>query len=164
MSDSKAGTPGRQDSPAPEAVQSTHDSSEINFHLTREDASVEERKEGFALLKTLVARPATSDRRQAFYDTIVIPVDHSIVDLQIGVLETLTDGGRTLVPFEAELVIFLNNTLKELSTVTERVREERRGNGPRTSVYGAESPHRGLEKTLPSNEPAREEKALLVSI
>ena len=124
---------------------------------------MEERKEGFAILKALAARPTSSDRRQAFYDTIVTPVNHSIVDLQIGSLDTLTDGGRILVPFEAELVIFLNNTLKELSTVTERHREERQGNGPRASVYGAESPNRVTEKTLPSNEPAGAEKALLVS-
>ena len=162
MSLSGTGTPRRQSSPTAGAPQTTNDSGEINFHLTREDASVEERREGFALLKALAARPASLDRRQAYYDTIVTPANHSIIDLQIGALDTLTDGGRILVPFEAELLIFLNNTLKDLSIVTERLREEKRGNGPRASVYGAESPNRGAEKNLSSNEPVGAEKALLV--
>ena len=158
-----ASTPGRQSSPAPAIIQTDSNVREINFVLTKEDASLDERREGFTLLKASAAYPASSDRRQAYYDTIVTPTHHSIADLQISALDTLTNGGRTLVPFEAELVIFLNNTLKELSTVTERLREDKRGNGPRNSVYGAESPIRGVERTLPANEPSGAEKALLVS-
>lgn len=162
MNHSEADILGRRSSPAPAASLSTGDAGEINFDLTKEDASPEERREGFSLLKASVAHPASSDRRQAYYDTIVTPVHHSIADLQIGALEALTNGGRTLVPFEAELVIFLNKTLGDLSTITERLREDNRGVGPRKSIYGAESPVRGTEKSLPASEPSGAEKALLV--
>lgn len=163
MSHSRANTPGRKRSPAPAVFQPGNDIGEINFVLTKEDASLEERREGFALLKALAAKPASSDRRQAYYDTIVTPAHHSISDVQLGALDTLTNGGRVLAPFEAELVIFLNNTLKELSATTERLREDKRGIGSRNSIYGAESPTRGSERTLPVNEPTGAEKALLVS-
>ena len=165
MTSAKTGTPGRQYSPAPGAKSPNNDNGDIDFQLTREDASVEERRKGFSLLHTLAARSVSADRRQDYYDTIVIPTDYSIVDLQIGALDTLTDGGRVLVPFETGLIIFLNSKLKELSTVSERLRVENRDNGPRTSVYGSESPTRGSgsEKVLSSKEPAGAEKALLVS-
>ena len=162
MSHQRVGTPGRHSSPAPESSQPGGDGGEINFDLTREDASLEARREGFTLLNTSAARPASSDRRQAFYDTITIPAHHSIADFQIGALDTLTNGGRNLAPFESELVTFLNQTLKELSTATERAREETRGNRPRAGgVWGDESPHREAERNLPSREPSGAEKGFL---
>ena len=162
MNHSEVNTPGRRSSPAPATSLPAGDAGEINFDLTKEDASPEERKEGFTLLKASAALPASSDRRQAYYDTIITPVHHSITDLQIGALEALTNGGRTLAPFEADLVIFLNKTLGDLSAITEQLREDNRGVGPRKSIYGAESPIRGTEKSLPANEPSGAEKALLV--
>lgn len=164
MSYPRKNTPGRRSLPAAASFQPAEEIGDINFALTKEDASLEERREGFALLKASAAHPASSDRRQAYYDTIVTPAHHSIADLQIGALEVLTNGGRTLVPFEAELVVFLNNTLKDLLTITERLREDNRFIGPKNSIYGAESPNRGAERALPANEPFGAEKALLVCI
>ena len=163
MTSKRTSPPRRDYSPPPGARPLNKNSGEINFQLTKENASIEERRAGFALLQTLAARSSSLDRRQDYYDTIVTPVDHSIVDLQIGCLDTLTESGRVLAPFEAELTIFLNNQLKEVSTITELQREASRGNGPRTSVYESESPVRGSSKTSPPKEPAGAEKALLVS-
>lgn len=96
--------------------------------LTTETASLEARKAGFALLKTSVSHSGILKERERFYSMIVTPVDSSQANLQISALRRLTKCGRELYPFEAELVLFLNQSLQGWFVAAERAREARAGN------------------------------------
>lgn len=130
--------------------------------LTEETAPLEARRAGFALLEASVAHSINPSRRQSFFDLIIIPVRHSEVGLQIKALDRLTSNGRNLVPFESELVVFLNQLLKDLFPAVERAREERFGNIGRIDIWSDTLPktaahkkdQHGLLKQLPGEEKA----------
>ncbi len=97
--------------------------------LTKERASLEARKAGFALLIASVSHSGILKERERFYSMIVTPADPSQASLQISALEQLTKKGRELHPFEAKLVLFLNHSLQGWFLAAERAREARAGNG-----------------------------------
>lgn len=98
--------------------------------LTTEKAPLEARKAGFALLKASVSHSGILKERERFYSMIITPVDPSQASLQISALQRLTKDGQELHPFEAKLVIFLNQSLEGWFLAAERARESRAGNGP----------------------------------
>lgn len=152
------GTPGRQDPRKVLAVRGTGENDDIKFELIREDASLEARRAGFNLLIQLGARPASSDKRQLYYDIIITPVDVSLVELQIRALHSLTQGGRDLVPFETEIVSFLNAVLSKSYDAAEQAR---------TGAWGIRSDTYILRDTTsaaPLREPVGAEKAMLDTI
>lgn len=97
--------------------------------LTREEAPLEARKAGFALLKASVSHSGILKERERFYSMIVTPVDATQASLQISALQHLTKDGQELHPFEAKLVTFLNHSLEGWFLDAERAREARAGNG-----------------------------------
>lgn len=97
--------------------------------LTTEEAPLEARKAGFALLKASVSHSGILKERERFYSMITTPVDPSQTSLQISALQRLTKDGREVQPFKSKLVLFLNNSLQVLILAAERAREARATNG-----------------------------------
>ena len=95
--------------------------------LTTENAPLEARKAGFALLIASVSHSGILKERERFYSMIVTPVDTSQASLQISALQRLTKEGQELHPFEAELVLFLNQSLSGWFETAERARKARAG-------------------------------------
>lgn len=95
--------------------------------LTTERASLEARKAGFALLIASVSHSGILKERERFYSMIVTPVDASQANLQILALQRLTRDGQELYPFEAQLVLFLNQSLEGWFLTAERGRKARAG-------------------------------------
>ena len=95
--------------------------------LTTESASLEARKAGFALLIASVSHSGILKERERFYSMIVTPVHASQASLQILALQRLTRDGQELYPFEAELVLFLNQSLEGWFLTAERGRKARAG-------------------------------------
>lgn len=108
--------------------------------LTTEEAPLEARKAGFALLKASVSHSGILKERERFYSMIVTPVDPSQASLQISALERLTKKGQELHPFEAKLVPFLNHSLQGWFLAAERAREARAGNGSTKAEPNRNSP------------------------
>lgn len=98
--------------------------------LTTGKAPLEARKAGFALLKASVSHSGILKERERFYSMIITPVDPSQASLQISALQRLTKDGQEVQPFEAKLVLFLNNSLQGLFLAAERAREARAAYGP----------------------------------
>ena len=111
------------------SADALHDIWAVAENLTEEKASLEARKAGFALLKASVSHSGILKEREKFYSMIVTPVDPSHASLQISALEQLTKDGQELHPFEAQLVQFLNHSLRSWFLVAERARVARAGNG-----------------------------------
>ena len=95
--------------------------------LTTEEAPLEARKAGFALLTASVSHSGILKERERFYSMIVTPVDASQASLQILALQRLTKDGQELYPFEAKLVMFLNHSLEGWFLNAERARKARAG-------------------------------------
>ena len=95
--------------------------------LTMEDAPLEARKAGFALLTASVSHSGILNERERFFSMIVTPVDASLASLQVSALEQLTKNGQELYPFEAKLVLFLNNSIEGWFLAAERARRARAG-------------------------------------
>ena len=93
--------------------------------LTTERASLEARKAGFALLIASVSHSGILKERERFYSMIVTPVDTSQANFQILALQRLTRDGQELYPFEAKLVLFLNQSLEGWFLTAERGRKAR---------------------------------------
>ncbi|CAF9906303.1 Tuberous sclerosis 2-like protein [Imshaugia aleurites] len=110
--------------------------------LTMEKASLEARKAGFALLKASASHSGILKERERFYDMIITPVDASQASLQISALQHLTKDGEELYPFEAKLVLFLNQSLEGWFLDAERAREARAGNGSTKAERNRNFPRR----------------------
>ena len=93
--------------------------------LTAEEAPLEAREAGFALLIASVSHSGILKERERFYSMIVTPVDASQASLQILALQRLTKDGQELYPFQAELVLFLNHSLEGWFLTAERARKAR---------------------------------------
>ena len=93
--------------------------------LTTENAPLEARKAGFALLTASVSHSGILKERDRFCSMIVTPVDASQAGLQISALKKLIKNGQDLQPFKAKLVLFLNHSLKGLFLAAERARKAR---------------------------------------
>ena len=142
--------------------------------LTRENASIEQRKAGYSLLKAAASQPATPEKRREYYDQIITPVDRSIAHLQIEALVCLTDSGKEIEPFITDIVNFLNVKLVELTQATESARRRNATSAPSTSVQEATqstrtastrissgtATHSELDTTTTTKESANVEKAL----
>lgn len=95
----------------------------VAVDLTKEDAPLNARQTGFALLKASASRSRDSEDRYKFFSLIVPRVPSSEVSLQISALNTLTKGGQDLRPFEAELVANLNSLLHNSFMAATKARE-----------------------------------------
>ena len=95
--------------------------------LTTENAPLEARKAGFALLIASVSHSGILKERERFYSMIATPVDASQASLQILALQRLTKDGQEIYPFEAKLVLFLSHSLEGWFLTAERGRKARAG-------------------------------------
>lgn len=175
MSQDIEGTPGGASLGPATVAPIAQISQDINFDLTHEGASNEARRVGFAHLQALAARPASSDRRQTYFETITIPAQPCIADVQIEALESLTRDGRNVAPFASELADFLIKTLKDLFSNVERVREGSNGSNadlnfwrtqsnssrPQSDIRADRSRDIDRERISLVREPSGAEKALL---
>ena len=76
--------------------------------LTDEGASLEAREAGLILLQGSVVHSGLNPtERMKFFEMTVVPVDATLVDLQISALRSLTYNGHDLEPFQEPLVKFL---------------------------------------------------------
>ena len=167
MNRNSQGISGRQNSPAPTSASSSSRNADLDFELTREDASLEARKAGFTQLKALAGQHASSDKRHMYFEIITTPVDPSLADLQIDALEHLITNGQSLVPFESQVVTFLNRSLDQLFIVTEKSRETKSSSEADENVWAGQLPSTGKQQSKseggvgPSKEPAGAERAFL---
>ena len=93
--------------------------------LTIENASLEARKAGFALLIASVSHSGILKERERLCSMIITPVEASQASLQILALQRLTKDGQEVHPFEAKLVLFLNNSLEGWFLAAEGARKAR---------------------------------------
>ena len=156
MSQDGPGTSGRQGSPNLANTPAETSSGDIDFEITREDASVEARRAGFVHLAQLASQPASSDRRQIFFETITVPVDNSAADLQIHALDILTKEGQDLSPFGSELIYYLNNVLRQLFVATENAREIGRDTKVQRTLWTTED---NADEAASSTNAQRESKS-----
>ena len=93
--------------------------------LTTENASLEARKAGFALLLASVSHSGILNERDRLCSMIITPVEASQVTLQVLALQRLTKDGQEVHPFEVKLVLFLNNSLEGWFLAAEGARKAR---------------------------------------
>ena len=92
--------------------------------LATESTSFEAREAGFAILKAYASHSGLSPGdREILYSMIVTPLQASEASLQLSALDRLTNNGQYLFPFEAELIVFLNASLRDLFEAAQSARE-----------------------------------------
>ena len=91
--------------------------------LTTEDATLEARRAGFALLKASSSHSGILHERERLFRMIVIPIDPAEASLQISALDHLTRHGEDLSPIEADLIVYLNSCLDTLFQAVQGARK-----------------------------------------
>ena len=96
----------------------------ITEDLTIETASLDARKAGFDLLISSVDHPELDlTKREKFFNMIVVPLPPALSDLQVESLKRLTKHGQNLLPFESQIVSFLNEFLEKTFGATLEARK-----------------------------------------
>ena len=91
--------------------------------LTTEDASIEARRAGFALLKAYGTHSGILQERATIFHMIIAPIHPAEASLQISALDHFTRHGADLWPIEADLVVYLSSCLDTLFPAAQEARK-----------------------------------------
>lgn len=91
--------------------------------LTREHATIEARKAGFALLKASCSHSGLLQERLTFFQMITTHIHPSEASLQISALDRLTNHGTVLSPIEHEVIQFLISSLESFFLAAQDARK-----------------------------------------
>ena len=101
----------------------------VTGDLTQENATLEARRAGFALLKAFASHTGISTKeRETLFRLITLPIHPSEASLQISALERLTRQGRSTSPFGTELTSWLNSALDTLFWAAQDARKAQSSN------------------------------------